>query len=240
MQDVCFGKLRSGWECSMSVSWVREGRVFQVYFLSMGWLYSSVLPVSLHPYCCSEDTALAWEPAWAACEPHTTEEPLVAHSCHFYEYKTGGKNHTKGNWWETPSLIAYTDTAYKLFGQGFIAANIYAEFCERSLLWCAATLIIEEKKTWASAAQGFGKCLMIFCPVTCFGKFARSKLTCVCLGEGRCQTCKAYSTTIFCRPGYFRNVAIGCSESHASLQKILDCVLVSSVSVWEFKSNEES
>lgn len=157
-----------------------------------------------------------------------------------YEYKTGGKNHTKGNWWETPSLIAYTDTAYKLFGQGFIAANIYAEFCERSLLWCAATLIIEEKKTWASAAQGFGKCLMIFCPVTCFGKFARSKLTCVCLGEGRCQTCKAYSTTIFCRPGYFRNVAIGCSESHASLQKILDCVLVSSVSVWEFKSNEES
>lgn len=149
MQDVCFGNLRGGRECSVSVSRVREGRALQVYFPSMGWLYSSILPMSLHPYCGSEDTALAWEPAWAACEPHTAEEPLVAHACHLYtqyEYKTGGKNCMKGNWWETPSLTTYTDTAYKLFGQGFIAANIYAGFCKRSSLWCAATSSLKRKK----------------------------------------------------------------------------------------------
>ena len=52
----------------------------------------------------------------------------------------------KGNRWETPSLIAYTDTAFKLFGQGFIAANIYAGFCIKALLWCAATSSLKRRK----------------------------------------------------------------------------------------------
>lgn len=56
MQDVCFGELRSGRECSMSVSQVREERALQVYFV-----WDHCIPVSLHPYCCSEGTALAWD-----------------------------------------------------------------------------------------------------------------------------------------------------------------------------------
>lgn len=49
------------------------------------------------------------------------------------------------NWWETP-LIASTDTADKLFGQGFIAANIFAGFCKRCLIRCAATSSLKRRK----------------------------------------------------------------------------------------------
>lgn len=153
MQYVCLGKVRSGRECSMSVSWVREGRALQIYVLSMGQLCSSLLPKSLRPYCCSGDKTQAWDPARAACEPQTTEELLFAHPCRFYtqyEYKTGGKSCVRRNWWEMPSLIAYTDTAYKVFGQGFIAANIYAGFSERSLLCSAAASSLKRGKHYCS------------------------------------------------------------------------------------------
>lgn len=40
----------------MSISQVREERALQVYFP-----WDECIPVSLHPYCCSEGTALAWD-----------------------------------------------------------------------------------------------------------------------------------------------------------------------------------
>lgn len=175
--------------------------------------------------------ALVWEPAWAACEPCTMQEPLLAHHCHFYtqhDFKTGGKNCMKGNWWETPSLITYADTANKLFGQGFIAANIYAGFCKRCLLWCAAHHWREENIS--ICCSRFWKTHNNFLPSNMLWKIPWSKLTCVWEMEG-VQTDKAYSTTIFCTPCYFRNVATEFSESHASLQEnirlCLSCVCVS-------------
>lgn len=90
----------------------------------------------------------------------------------------------KGNWWETPSLVAYTDTAYKLFEQGLIAANTYAGFCQRSLLWCAATSLLKKRKR-ASAAEGFGKFLIIFCPSNMLWKIClKQAYLCVWEREG--------------------------------------------------------
>lgn len=142
MQGVCFGELSSGRECSMSISQVRQERALQVYFL---WDYC--IPVSLHPYCCSEGTALAPQPRtcltylWTTYNWRTTGAPL----CHFYtHYEYWLK--AKTVWSRTEGEQLLSDTVYKSFGQGLNAAIIYAGFFKKSLLWCAGTSSLKGRK----------------------------------------------------------------------------------------------
>lgn len=179
MGERCRTSVLESWGVGGNALWAFHGLEKGELFRCTSFLWDGCIPRN----CCWEGTTLAREPPWATCEPCAAEETLVAHPCRVYsqyECVTRGRNHMKGNWRATP-LIACTGTACKLFGKALIAANVYAGFCKRSFVWYATTSSL--KRTWASAALGFGKCLLIFCPVTCFVEFAQSKLMRACLGE---------------------------------------------------------